>query len=82
MKKRRTKNQKVQARHEYVYQPSVPNNKTATKVEVKQTAVSMTSLYGYEPSLLNADLWKTIWVTGIILAAEIGFYFYRFYWGG
>lgn len=83
MKKRRTKNQKVKAQHEYTYQPTTMVDQVeAVATKSKGEAIKPMTLYGYEPSLLNGDLQKTIWVTGLILALEIGFYFYRLYWGG
>jgi hypothetical protein len=81
MSKRRTRKDKVEAKHQYQlgnwYQKPAAGLETPAMKPAPEAAtarITAMTLYGYEPSLIRGDIIKTIIVAGIILAVEIGLY--------
>jgi hypothetical protein len=77
MAKRRTKKQKVGARHSYQY--SLSEEKLAdgigdVKTSRKTPTPSRTSLYAYDPQLIVKDLQKTVVVSAVILGIELAIF--------
>jgi hypothetical protein len=79
MSKHRTKVQKQAAHNHYQLGNwfSEPKPKARGKTRQEQTGVTALTLYGYEPSLISKDLWRTVGMVTVILILEI--LIYRFW---
>lgn len=81
MAKKRTKKQKARATYHYAY----PAGRSFVGLESQSTTpikpvvaekVSVVSLYQYDPKYVRADLRQTFLITLVMLAVEIGLYFW------
>jgi len=78
MSKRRTRKDKLHARHVY----SLPTLPSAAKSSDRPAPItesvrhSKNQLYAYDPNLLYRDLIKTVGLSVLILSLEFGLYWY------
>lgn len=89
MAKRRTKKDKVAAKHTYQlgswYDPHSKakgntEKETPVRIAPNRPGVGLTAeaLYGYDPKLIISDLMRTVVVSMVVLVAELGLYFWRY----
>lgn len=81
MPKKRTKKQKARAVYHYAYPAGrsfvgvEQNDEKSSRVVTKKT-VAEAEIYQYDPAFLKKDLFKTFAITSLMIAIEVGIFFW------